>query len=159
MVITWAFVIALALFGFVLLMLELFVIPGFGVAGVSAIASILAAVWYANEHLGMWQAVLIFCLTFLASIIVIMRTARTGGMKKLRNSSVSPGKVWDETPKEGLSLSVGAQGVAATMLRPAGTMQVGERRYDVTVVGPIVEKGQAVEVIEVSGNLIKVRAL
>jgi membrane protein implicated in regulation of membrane protease activity len=27
------------------------------------------------------------------------------------------------------------------------------------VVGPIVEKGQAVEVIEVSGNLIKVRAL
>ena len=159
MIATWAFVVALAFLGFVLLMLELFVIPGFGLAGILAIVSILGAVWYANLHLGTWQAVLVFSVTFLASVVMIARTARTGGMKRLRNQSISPGKVWDEARAGELIPQVGARGVAMTKLRPAGIIQIGERRHDVTAVGPVVEVGQAVEVVEVAGNLIKVKAL
>ncbi len=159
MVVTWAFVVALALLGFVLLMLELFVIPGFGITGIAAIAAILGAVWYANLHLGTWQAVAVFCVTLLGSVLMISRTARTGGMKQLRNPSVSPGKVWDETRAHETLPQIGARGVAVTKLRPAGIVQIGDRRYDVTALGPIAEAGQAVEVVQIEGNHIKVKAL
>jgi len=80
-------------------------------------------------------------------------------MRQLRNPSVSPGKVWDETRAHEILPQVGARGVAVTKLRPAGIVQIGDRRYDVTVLGPIAEAGQAVEVVQIEGNHIKVKAL
>jgi len=159
MISTWVFVVALALFGFVLLMLELFVVPGFGITGISGIVAILGAVYYANKHLGTWEAALIFVATFVLSLAVVLRAARSGSLTKLKNPSVSPGKVGDETNPTAKNPLVGARGVAVTQLHPAGIIQIGDRRYDVVVDGPIVEQGEAVEVMEVAGNLIKVRAL
>ncbi len=54
---------------------------------------------------------------------------------------------------------VGAEGVAMTMLRPAGTIELNGRRIDAVANGTFIEQGQQVRVLEVHGNRVVVEAL
>lgn len=159
MITTWAFVIALALFGFALLMLELFVIPGFGVTGAAGILAILGAAYYASVHLGMWQAALVFGVTLVASLVFVVRATRGGTLTKLKNPAKSPGKVWDEADGNPKRPPIGTRGVAITPLRPSGIVGIDDHRYDVVVDGPIVDPGQAVEIAGYEGNIMRVKAI
>jgi membrane-bound serine protease (ClpP class) len=159
MIVTWAFVIALALFGCALLILELFVIPGFGVTGIAGILAVLGATYYANASLGMWQAAVVFLVSLVVSYFVVSRATKSGTLTKLKNPAKSPGKVGDDSGGGARRPPVGTRGVAATPLRPAGIIQIGDRRYDVVVEGPIVDPGQAVEIVGYEGNIVKVRAI
>ncbi len=51
---------------------------------------------------------------------------------------------------------VGKTGVSRTELRPSGSAQIGDRRYDVVSAGDYIRKGAPVRVIEVRGNRIVV---
>ena len=162
----WAIVIGLAMFGFALLMIEIFVIPGFGVAGLSGIVAILGSVYYATvfEEMGPFYGAAIFAVMFTTSWMVVLKAARGGLWDKLRNRGKSPGRIGEDTGDDAdraasAKPEIGAQGVAVTMLRPAGIVRIGDRRYDVTVDGPVVDAGTAVEVTEIEGNLIKVVAI
>ncbi|GAB4189079.1 MAG: hypothetical protein Kow00105_03630 [Phycisphaeraceae bacterium] len=53
-------------------------------------------------------------------------------------------------------VTVGLQGVAVTDLRPSGLARFEGREIDVVSVGPFIEKGQPVKVIEVHGSRIVV---
>lgn len=157
---TWSFVIALSLFGFVLLMLELFIIPGFGVAGIAGIIAIFAAVIYASMTLGIWVGIAIFVIGLIVTTFGVMRATSSPAFAKLRNKRISPGKVVsDSEPNVRHLPKPGIQGVAITPLRPSGIICIGDQRWDVVADGPIVEVGDAVEVRELIGNVIKVRAI
>jgi membrane-bound serine protease (ClpP class) len=52
---------------------------------------------------------------------------------------------------------IGAIGVAATPLRPAGKMKFGEEYLDVVAEGSYVQPGSRVQVIEIEGNRIVVK--
>lgn len=54
---------------------------------------------------------------------------------------------------------VGRQGVAMTVLRPAGKAQIGDDYVDVISEGPFISAGRKVEVISVAGNRVVVREL
>ncbi len=155
----WTVVVGLALFGFALLMLELFVIPGFGFAGIGGMIAILGAVFYAGMTLGIGVAIVIFVVTFGLAIVALSKATSGNSLARMKNPSVSPGKVVDEADSVQPMPDIGARGVAITRLRPAGTVRIGDKRYDVIVDGPVVASGQAVEVLETIGTVIKVRAL
>lgn len=160
MVSTWTFVIALSVFGFLLLMLELFVIPGFGVAGIAGIIAIFSAVVYASMTLGIWIGVAIFAASLVLTAFGLIRATNSTSFTKLRNRRISPGKVVsDDEPNTRHLPKPGAQGVAITPLRPAGIVRIGDQRWDVVADGPIIEVGDTVEVTELIGNVIKVRAI
>jgi membrane-bound serine protease (ClpP class) len=52
---------------------------------------------------------------------------------------------------------VGKQGTAMTVLRPAGKAQLGDEYVDVISDGPFISLGRKIEVVEVSGNRVIVR--
>ena len=54
---------------------------------------------------------------------------------------------------------VGREGVARTDLRPSGSAQIGNRRYNVVSEGDFISPGAKVRVIEVRGNRIVVEAV
>ena len=54
---------------------------------------------------------------------------------------------------------VGQEGVARTDLRPSGSAQIGQRRYNVVSEGDFISPGTKVRVIEVRGNRIVVEAV
>ncbi len=54
---------------------------------------------------------------------------------------------------------VGAEGTTRTELRPSGSAEIGDRRYQVVSCGDYIGEGTAVRVVEVRGNRIVVEAL
>jgi membrane-bound serine protease (ClpP class) len=55
------------------------------------------------------------------------------------------------------SALVGADGIAITPLRPAGTARIGDRRVDVVAEGAFIASGEAVVVTVAEGARIVVR--
>jgi membrane-bound serine protease (ClpP class) len=54
---------------------------------------------------------------------------------------------------------VGRQGVAMTVLRPAGKAQIDDDFVDVVSEGPFISVGRRIEVVAVSGNRVVVREI
>jgi membrane-bound ClpP family serine protease len=54
------------------------------------------------------------------------------------------------------AIAVGLTGRAVSELRPSGVARFGEHQIDVVSVGPFIEQGQPVKVVEVHGNRIVV---
>ena len=157
MLTTWSIVVGLSLFGFVLLMMELFVIPGFGVSGIGGIVAILGSVYYAAAHLGPWHGAAVFIVMFGLSVLAVVKMAHGRSFARLRNVSVSPGRVeYEDTGGQGGRPEIGARGVAVTPLRPSGIAMIDNQRYDVVTEGIIVERGSQIEVTDVEGNIVTV---
>ncbi len=147
--------ILLLVAGFIALGVEVFLIPGFGIAGVVAFLCIGSSIFLALiGNLPTWSDVtrasgIIFTagLIVIAAVYVIVRQlpARQGlrGIFLRTATSKSEGYVAG-TAREDL---VGHEGVAITDLRPAGTIKVDGERLDVVSDVGFVAKGRKVRII------------
>jgi membrane-bound serine protease (ClpP class) len=54
---------------------------------------------------------------------------------------------------------IGRQGIAMTVLRPAGKAQIGDEFVDVVSDGPFISSGRKIEVLAVTGNRVVVREI
>ena len=156
--------------GVVLIILELFVIPGFGVAGVSGIICVVAGLVlsmignvgfdFSAVPMGLIAHRLMVVLVALAVSLPVSIVLG----KKLFESRLFGGLALnaEEQTDEGYTVAleqmqrqVGAEGVAATILRPAGKVEIEGRRYDAVAQTGYVEEGAKVRVVDyVNGSLV-----
>lgn len=160
----WEILIFLA--GIVLLMLEFFVIPGFGVAGVSGIVLIVASLvltlvfnvgfkfsfnpeFNAPAHISKMSVLVLFSM--LAGFFVSLWLGKKLILAETRFGSLALRTELDSS--EGFSAQdlssnklVGRQGVAESILRPAGKVSVDGDIYDATAEHGFIEKGESVVV-------------
>ena len=160
----------LFLLGGVLLVLELFVIPGFGIAGVSGVLLILASLFLSlvKEPLPktpvdisrLLQATYVVAASLIATFLVATLSFRFMPKfpllsKLILTSEEKREKGFRSAPVE-LEKFIGKQGMTLTMLRPVGKAQFGDTILDVVSEGELIEKGKQVKVIKVEGNRIVV---
>ncbi len=153
--------------GLVLLLLEIFVIPGFGVVGISGIILILASIFLslvgADPFLDMKAvsaAIIQLSAALLGAIILIFLLVRF-----LPKSNIFKKFILSEeekadagyTSRSNLSDLVGLEGVALTTLRPAGTGDFSGRRVDVVADAEYIEHGKSIVVTAVEGMRVVVR--
>ncbi len=153
--------------GVLLVGLEIFVIPGFGIAGVAGIVALVAGLGLALVGAGATAAVLIGALGRVATSVLL---ALAGGLALLRVLPKLPfGRrfVLDTemraesgyaSPPQTDRLSLGHVGTAMSPLRPAGVAEIDGERVDVVSDGGFIEAGATIEVIRVDGNRIVVRS-
>lgn len=153
--------IVLFLVGIVLLAVEVFVIPGFGVAGVSGVAFIMTALILSlvsnvgfdfeftmpSEIINAFLTVILATIGgFFGSIYLAKKFVATSMMSSMVLQSVqsrSEGYVGvDEKEVE----MVGREGVAFTVLRPSGKIDIDGDIYDATALMGFIEKGEKVVV-------------
>jgi membrane-bound serine protease (ClpP class) len=158
----------LVVLGVVLFGLEMFVIPGFGVAGIAGIAALVAGLGMALVGAGATGAVIIGALGRVAISILL---ALGGGLVLLRFLPHLPfgRRLVLETEmraEAGYSSepaadhqALGRTGTALSPLRPSGLAELDGARVDVVSDGGFIDAGAAVEVIRVEGNRIVVREL
>lgn len=160
----------LFLVGGVLLALELFVIPGFGVTGVSGILLIIASLFLSlvKEPLPktpvdisrLLQATYVVAASLIATFLVATLSftflTKFPLLSKLILTSEERGEKGFRSAPAKLEKFMGKQGMTLTMLRPVGKAQFGDTIVDVVSEGELVEKGRQVEVIKVEGNRIVV---
>jgi membrane-bound serine protease (ClpP class) len=153
--------------GLVLIILEIFVIPGFGVAGISGIILILASIFLSLvggdpflDFNAVSMAIVQLSIALLAAIVLIFILARF-----LPKSNIFKKFILSEeekaasgyTSRSNLSELMGAEGIALTTLRPAGTAEFNGKRIDVVTDSEYIEHGKPVIVTAVEGMRVVVR--
>ena len=131
--------------------------PSFGVLSLLASVAIIASLAVAfgiDTNTG---------VNFLIAVALLVPGAIMGGMKLFPRSPIGRRMVVDGLSFEGQAATddrdlglVGSAGTVETDLRPAGTARLDGRRVDVVSRGELIEAGQAIRVIEVSGNRVVV---
>jgi len=169
--------ITLVIVGLILIAVEIFVIPGFGVAGILGILAFLGGLYMSMVgDFSSGQQLIRAGYILAASLLVMLvgtwlllnylphkRSFR--GLFLLESVAAvgRPAKQGQEgedqpEPREEYSL-VGSRGVALTPLRPSGIAWIGGRRIDVVTEGDWIEAGAPVEVIMDTGYRRVVQAL
>lgn len=177
--------VALFVVGVLLLLIEIFVIPGFGIVGVLGILCILAGLFgmlirnppdklpwprstpdwqiFTNGALGLAIGFIGFIvlaaalskylprLAFLSGLMLAPAVAKRGDEFEVSTTSV---------PREAaVRVKVGDTGEVVSTLRPAGRAKFGPCVVDCVAEGEFIQKGKKVEIIEIRGNRVVVRAV
>lgn len=162
----------IALFvGLILLGAEIFIIPGFGVAGVLGIGLTLTSLilimlnndFFNFEFVPLGDIIVasfatIGGLTGGALLLFFggAKLTQTKAFKRIALTDiqeVSQGYTTNFNAKAML----GKKGIAYTVLRPSGRVQIEENIYDAFTRGDYIERGDAIEVVDTEGSTLKVR--
>ena len=154
--------------GFSLIMLEAFVIPGFGIVGISGIGIVVYGLYLLlipNVPVG--EEVLSnandgFMIGLLGAVIGIYLLLKLMVKTKFWKQLTAPGS---QKKEDGYTNSFGWEsltdqvGEADTDLHPSGWVIVESKRFFMISEGDFIEKGSSVKVLSVDGNRIVVKKL
>ena len=148
--------------GLLLLLIEIFLIPGFGIIGILGISCIMISFFAAFGMENIESAISVISISLLvASTLIILLTIyilpKSTIFKKIMLAT-------QNTNTDGFASHVNndvellhKRGVAYSTLRPAGSVEVDGKRYDVVADGDFIQQGEAIEVTKVDGLKITVK--
>ena len=153
MITTFIFCVAA---GLILICLEIFV-PG-GILGligsVFLIASLIMCFMEFGMRIGIYYIAGLACV-IMAVIVLVMRFAHLLPVRKRLFLTATERDMTVEI--DDLQLLVGKQGIAYTILRPAGKILIDGKRYEAMAEGSFIQKNSEIEIIRIDGNNIIVR--
>lgn len=167
--------ILIFIIGFLLLGMEMFVLPGFGIAGISAIIVLAAGLVLSFQNFVLpdpslpWQGALMIknlglvMGSALGALVVSISVVRFA-LPKL--SKVIPGPYLDATLQdsradstEALGISTGDEGISLTTLRPSGKVRIGDRKIDAVTQGDFIDPDTPVRVTKVTAGHVIVEMI
>ena len=150
------YALGLLILGFVLILLEIFVIPGFNIFGVVGFLTVCTGVFVAYQ-VGPLHAVGVGALGLAGTVVLVWLLVRNRAWQRLVLESETTRDQGYDSSRPGMEELVGARGAVLTPLRPAGRVQIGQEIVDVVTEGDFVKTGEEVEVLEVAGNRVVVQ--
>ena len=161
----WEELLLVAL-GLILVGVEIFIVPGFGITGILGIAALLGGMGLSLVGAGaswdsmltaLGQVALAILLAVIAALILLRYVPRLPfGKRLVLDKQLPADEGYASSPEEDRRW-LGKQGTAATDLRPAGIAHFNGERVDVVSEGDFISAGQSIEVARVDGNRIVVR--
>lgn len=147
-------IVALLVVGVLLLLTELLVLPGFGVAGALGIIALLGGAAAAWSELGpAWGMVTgAFALVLAGFLVYFVPRTRAGRRLVLDHAEAD-----NRSQKDRQDL-LGRNGVAVSPLRPIGRARFDEEEVDVVTDGEYIDAGRSVMVVAVQGMRVVVAA-
>lgn len=154
--------------GVVLIGVEIFIVPGFGLFGVLGAVGVLAGVFlslvggfptipdYAQAGAILSMTILIMLLTSWALLRHLPRSNRLTRSGVFLSTKGERSLGWTSATRR--PDLVGLEGLALTDLRPSGTALIGEERVDAVSESAWIEEGTEVRVISSEGYRVVVRA-
>ena len=165
----WEIIIFLV--GLLLIAIEVFVIPGFGLAGISGLILTiggLSLVMINNDAFdfsfvpaGEIMTAVLTTLMGLLGAVILMFFGGVGFTESKLFRRVALVDVQDS--KEGYTSDfkarsyLGESGTAFTVLRPSGKVQIGDEVLDAYTRGEFIAEGEKVKVIDEEGTSLKVK--
>ncbi len=157
--------------GVILLMVELFVIPGFGVAGISGIVLMVGSlilVMLNNDFFDFTfvpsDDIAIAAVTTIAALMASVLLLFYGSVKLTESKMFRKISLTNTQQRsEGFTSNfndrsyIGLKGKAYTVLRPSGKIIIEDEIKDAFTRGEYIEMGKVVEVIDESGSSLKVK--
>ena len=169
-----SWIILLFVLGVMLIILEIFVVPGFGITGIAGISCVCAAVilgliehyTFSLSHLNadaIWSSMVIFVAGLLLAVIAVWYLTSSYGPKWVRRHTellltqqVKDGYI-------GVDMSpvnyIGLDGSAVTDMRPAGKVEINGEILDAVATQGFIHAGARVKIIKYENAQIYVREL
>lgn len=160
--------------GVLLLLAELFVIPGFGIAGVSGILCMMTGLVFAlvgadfsfrvDGLAALQEPFLLVSLSIVAAILLMIWITSMIGTKGrflqflALHSSQKKEEGYVGVPTDIFSL-VGREGVVTTILKPSGKVSIDGKNYDAMALVGFIEPGTPVVVVRHEAGQVYVKAL
>ncbi len=152
--------IVLFIVGIILLALELFVVPGFGITGIGGIIAIFASLYFFFPNPSIAFGVLATVLVFsIVTLIILIKFFGVSKMWKNISLGESQSNESGYTSHSNQKDLLNKMGTALTHLRPAGTAEIEGQRIDVITAGDYIDKGQKVKIIKVEGSRVVVKKI
>ena len=151
-------VILLVIAGLVLIVLELLVIPGFGLAGLAGAGAILwsLVVSFGGNGEALRSVGISLGLTLVGALL-LWRFGRRAGLWRRVILETRLGGEGGHVSAPDHSRLVGRTGVALTALRPSGAVEIDGERIDAVSDGGYIAAGRQIEVKLVEGTRVVVR--
>lgn len=158
--------IVVFIIGVILLLVEIFVIPGFGIVGILGIILMITGLFLGligdfeiTDKSLISIAIIQLASVFVATVIFIYLLSKilpkVGFWNRLILQDHVPGKS-GYTSKPSLEHLIGVRGVAITDLRPAGTAMINNNRVDVVTEGNYITHDSKIIVKSVEGSKVVV---
>jgi membrane-bound serine protease (ClpP class) len=155
--------------GIVLLGLEIFVIPGFGIAGLAGVLAIGAGLTMAlvasdisielqpiSISGALIRVMTSLSVTLVGMILVFKYLPRTAvGRRLVLAAASATGSSVEHDLDHGIQ--VGELGIVLSNLAPTGKARIGDRRTEVVSEEGYIEKGTRIRVTRIAGNRVEVR--
>jgi len=155
----WLNIITLFVIGFILIFIEVIIIPGFGFPGILGLIALIAACYTAFTSLSPMFGALV-CLISIGFVFAIFKfLPRTKLWQKTQlGHTEQKNQGYHSGPEDTAKLKNKA-GTTLTMLRPSGTILIEDKHYDAVSDGEFIEKNKNIIVLNIDNNKIVVREI
>lgn len=147
--------VVLILVGLALVVVEVYLVPGFNVLGVAGVIAAGAGVGYAFVEGGAVGGLAALAGTFVVGGLLLALLWRSGAWEKFILIDTIPRGDGDTGATRGRLL--GREGVALSPLRPTGVAEVEGERVEVTTEGAFIAAGSRIRVVALVRNRYLVR--
>ncbi|MBU4228320.1 ATP-dependent Clp protease proteolytic subunit [bacterium] len=153
--------IILFVIGLLLLLAEIFFIPGFGLAGIGGIAAILASIFltFGNIMQATYSILIALCVSVIGFFLLIKYIPSTRTWRKFVLSTEQKKELGYTVGTRDLKRLTGEKGITITALRPSGIAEVNGKKLNVLTRGEYVDANTKIKIISVEGNKIVVEAV
>jgi membrane-bound serine protease (ClpP class) len=157
--------ILLFIFGAVMLLIEIFLIPGFGIVGTVGIIAIVASLYLSLigrffHPADFVSGVQVLAISFISAFVIILIALRflpkfTPVNRLILSTTEDEAEGFRSSPAAYEKLD-GMTGVALTTLRPSGTALIDGTKFSVVSDGDFIEKNARIRVVRIEGYRIVV---
>jgi membrane-bound ClpP family serine protease len=148
----WSVIIPVIVFGLLLVLLEIFILPGL-VAGIVGGLLVVFGVYQSYLAYGVMAGSIVLFATIAVFIILMVLFFKSGTWRKVALSDVVEGKMntIDKTLKAGVT------GKTISRLAPMGKALINNDYCEVTTNGEFVDENEEIIIVKIEGNKIIVR--
>lgn len=149
-----AFIIILILVGLLLVLAEILLIPGVGVAGILGLLSMGGSCFYAFHELGNTAGIIVTAINALLVVSLTIWVLRAKTWKRFTlNTNINSKALSLDKDR----ITVGEKGCTTTRLAPMGSARFGDEIYEVKALEGMIDPGVKVEIVLIEDNRIFVR--
>tara|TARA_B100001093_G_scaffold137258_1_gene129753 strand:+ start:1566 stop:2027 length:462 start_codon:yes stop_codon:yes gene_type:complete len=150
---TLSIVASFVILGLLLILIEIFIVPGF-IVGIVGFVMVVVGVYFTYNDHGKFYANILLALIAVVMTIVVVYAFRNGAWDMFSNKETISGKANDI---QELEIKIGDTGKTISALRPSGIADINNQRVEVHSEGSFIPSGAEVEVNKIIKNKIYIK--
>lgn len=148
-----AVVVTLLLIGVILLLIEIFLIPGISIAGIGGVLFLVGSVVYAYMSMGATAGHLTVLGALILSGVSIWVFLKSRALDRISLKAEIDGK---NDPLDGVNVKVGDLGVTVSRLAPMGKIRVNGKTIEAKTMDDFMDEATEVVVVKINSTNVLV---
>ncbi len=146
----------LILVGVILMLAEIFLLPGITVAAIGSIIAFMFSLYYAYQDFGIQGFMITLLVSAILLLIMFYLSVRKKNLSRMSLKETISSKVSENADEK---ISIGEQGYTKTRLNPMGSVVLGGEIYEAKSFEGFIDNSTAVEVIAFDSSIVIVKKI